>query len=94
MRQAMFPIAEVKQVPSIFSWGGPGSDPRERGNDSPHANFRAIADKDGRVMVAMTHNTDIGDSMEREGENPDYFAEYSPPGYALATNIVLYALTH
>ena len=45
-------------------------------------------------MVAMTHNTDIGDSMEREGENPDYFAEYSPPGYALATNIVLYALTH
>jgi len=94
MRQAMFPIAEVKQVPSIFSWGGPGSDPRERGSDSPHANFRAIADKDGRVMVAMTHNTDIGDSMEREGENPDYFAEYSPPGYALATNIVLYALTH
>jgi hypothetical protein len=94
IRQAHFPIAEVKQVPSIFSWGGPGSDPRERGSDSPHANFRAIADKDGRVMVAMTHNTDIGDAMEREGENPDYFAEYSPSGYALATNIVLYALTH
>jgi hypothetical protein len=94
IRQAHFPIAEVKQVPSIFAWGGPGSDPRERGSDSPHANFRAIADKDGRVMVAMTHNTDIGDAMEREGENPDYFAEYSPSGYALATNIVLYALTH
>jgi len=94
IRQVLFPIAEVKQVPSIFSWGGPGSDPRERGSDSPHANFRAIADAQGRVMVAMTHNTDIGDSMEREGDNPDYFAEYSPAGYALATNIVLYALTH
>ena len=94
IRQLLFPIAEVKQVPSIFSWGGPGSDPRERGSDSPHANFRAIADAQGRVMVAMTHNTDIGDSMEREGDNPDYFAEYSPAGYALATNIVLYALTH
>jgi hypothetical protein len=94
IRQVQFPIAEVKQVPSIFSWGGPGSDPRERGSDSPHANFRAIADAQGRVMVAMTHNTDIGDSMEREGDNPDYFAEYSPAGYALATNIVLYALTH
>ena len=94
IRQALFTIATVKQVPSIFSWGGPGSDPRERGSDSPHANFRAIADKQGRVMVAMTHNTDIGDAMEREGENPDYFAEYSPEGYALATNIVLYALTH
>ena len=94
IRRAMFTIAEVKQVPSIFSWGGPGSDPRERGADSPHANFRAIADGNGRVMVAMTHNTDIGDAMEREGDNPDYFAEYSPEGYALATNIVLYALTH
>ena len=94
IRKTQYTIAEVKQVPSIFSWGGPGSDPRERGSDSPHANFRAIADGHGRVMVAMTHNTDIGDSMEREGDNPDYFAEYSPEGYALATNIVLYALTH
>jgi hypothetical protein len=45
-------------------------------------------------MVAMTHNTDIGDSMEREGDDPAYFAEFSPEGYAMATNIVLYALTH
>jgi len=54
---------EVKQVPSILSWGGSGSDPRERGSDSPHAGFRAI-DGHGRIMVAMTHNTNIGDSME------------------------------
>jgi len=94
IRQTLFTIAEVKQVPSIFSWGGPGSDTRERGPDSPHADFRAIADAHGRVMVAMTHNTDIGDSMEREGEDPGYFAEFSPSGYALATDIVLYALTH
>ena len=94
IRQALFNIAEVKQVPSIFSWGGPGSDPRERGSDSPHADFRAIADAHGRILVAMTHNTDIGDSMEREGDDPQYFAEYSRAGYALATNIVLYDLTH
>jgi hypothetical protein len=94
IRHALFNITEVKQVPSIFAWGGPGSDPRERGSDSPHANFRAIADGHGRVMVAMTHNTDIGDSMEREGDDPAYFAAFSPDGYALATNIVLYALTH
>jgi len=94
IRRALFTITDVKQVPSIFSWGGPGSDPRERGSDSPHADFRAIADEHGRIMVAMTHNTDIGDSMEREGEDPGYFAAFSPEGYALATNIVLYALTH
>ena len=94
IRHTMFNINEIKQVPSIFSWGGPGSDPRERGDDSPHADFRAIADSSGRIMVAMTHNTDIGDSMEREGDDPAYFAAFSPEGYALATNIVLYALTH
>jgi hypothetical protein len=94
IRHTLFNINEVKQVPSIFAWGGPGSDPRERGSDSPHANFRAIADAHGRVIVAITHNTDIGDSMEREGDDPAYFAEFSPEGYALATNIVLYALTH
>ena len=94
LRNAQFAIADVKQITSIFTWGGPGSDTRERGTDSPHANFRAIADAQGRVMVAMTHNTDIGDSMEREGDDPDFFAEFSPAGYALATNIVLYALTH
>ena len=94
IRHAMFTVAKVKQIPSIFSWGGPGSDPRERGEDSPHANFRAIVDGHGRIMVVMTHNTDIGDSMEREGDDPRYFAAYSPDGYALATNIVLYALTH
>jgi hypothetical protein len=94
IRQVLFNIQDVKQVPSLFAWGGPGSDPRERGSDSPHASFRAIADGHGRIMVAMTHNTDIGDSMEREGDDPAYFAEFSPEGYALATNIVLYALTH
>jgi hypothetical protein len=94
IRQTLFSIAQVKQVPSIFSWGGPGSDTRERGSDSPHADFRAIADSHGRIMVAMTHNTDIGDSMEREGDDPQYFAEFSPSGYALATDIVLYSLTH
>jgi hypothetical protein len=94
IRQTLFTVSDVKQVPSIFSWRGPGSDPRERGSDSPHADFRAIADAHGRIMVAMTHNTDIGDSMERERDDPQYFAEFSPSGYALATNIVLYALTH
>ncbi len=94
IRHVLIDIAVLKQVPSIFSWGGPGSDPRERGSDSPHADFRAIADGHGRIMVAMTHNTDIGDSMEREGDDPAYFAAFSPDGYALATNIVLYALTH
>jgi len=93
IRRTLFTVDEVEQVTSINFWRR-GGDTRERGSDSPHANFRAIADAKGRILVVMTHNTDIGDSMERESEDPDFFAEFSPKGYALATNIVLYAMTH
>jgi hypothetical protein len=45
-------------------------------------------------MVLMTHNTDISDAWEREGEDPRYFYSFSPEGYAVAINAVLYGLTH
>ncbi len=53
-----------------------------------------IADDHGRIMVVMTHNTDIGDSWEREGEDRDFFERFSPPGYALGVNVLLYSMTH
>ena len=46
-------------------------------------------------MVLMTHNTDIADTWEREGEPPhEYFDLVSPRGYAIGVNVVLYAMTH
>ena len=66
----------------------------ERGADSAEVHVRAILDKEQRVMVLMTHNTDFGDSYEREGDNPDYFYEMSVPGYAFGINAILYAMTH
>jgi hypothetical protein len=43
----------------------------------------------------MTHNTDVSDAWEREGEEPrEYFDLFSPRGYAIGVNVVLYALTH
>ena len=94
IRSVLFSITEVEQVTSINFWRRSGGDTSERGADSPHANFRAIADAKGRIMVIMTHNTDIGDSMEREAEDPAFFQAFSPGGYALVTNMVLYDLTH
>jgi hypothetical protein len=38
--------------------------------------------------------TDISDTWEREGENREYFDRFSPDGYAVGVNIILYALTH
>ena len=45
-------------------------------------------------MVAMTFNTDMGDSWEREGEDLEFFRLFSPPGYALGADVLLYAMTH
>ena len=58
----------------------------------PH--LRGITDAQGRLMVLATHNTDISDAWEREGEDPEYFYTYSPNGYATAVNIMLYAMSH
>jgi hypothetical protein len=90
----MFNVDKVEQVSSIQFWGSNGGSTSERGYDSPHPNFRGITDSKGRLMVVMAHNTDIPDTWEREGESPEYFARFSPNGYALGINIVLYAMTH
>jgi hypothetical protein len=58
------------------------------------AHARGINDKHGRLIVLMTHNTDFGDSWEREGDSPEYFVAVGPRGYAFGINAVLYALTH
>jgi hypothetical protein len=90
----LYDVTEVPQVTSINFWRRSGGITSERGDDSPHANFRMIADEKNRIMVLMTHNTDIGDSWEREGEDYEFFIRFSPRGYALGVNAVLYALTH
>ena len=56
--------------------------------------YSGIQDSHGRLMVLMTHNTDVADTWEREGENQDYFDRFSPRGYAIGVNVVLYAMTH
>jgi hypothetical protein len=92
--RAQFEIKAVPQIPSINFWMGSGGGTSERYEDShvPHA--RGIADRHGRLMVLMTHNTDLGDSWEREADDPNYFYQFSVDGYAFGINVVLYALTH
>ena len=51
--------------------------------------LRGITNAKGELMVLATHNTDIQDAWEREGEDPEYFYTYSPNGYATAMNIML-----
>ena len=90
----LYDVKEIEQVSSIQFWTRNGGAVSERGSDSPSPNHRGIADKKGRLMVVMTHNTDIPDTWEREGESQEYFERFSPNGYAIGVNVVLYAYTH
>ena len=94
---AQFEVKVLPQIPSIQHWrqyGGPGAPTSERGEDSAVPWIRAITDAHGSIMVLSTHNTDITDAWEREGEDPRYFYQFSPDGYALGINVILYAMTH
>ena len=90
----LYHVKSVPQVAHIGFWRGTGGQTSERGPDSDRVNFKGIQDAHGRLMVIMTHNTDIADTWEREGANEDYFGLFSPAGYALGVNIVIYAMTH
>jgi len=90
----LYDVKDYLQVPSIQFWYSNSGSTSERGYDSAQVHYRGIEDKSGRLMVFMTHNTDVSDTWEREGENREYFDLFSPRGYAIGVNAVLYAMTH
>jgi hypothetical protein len=86
-------IEEVPQMPNIGFWRRSGGQTSERGLATATPTLSAIVDESGRAMVVMTHNTDIGDGMERESEDHEFFLRFSPHAYAMAINIAIYAMT-
>ncbi len=57
----------------------------------PH--WRGIYDRDGRLMVAINHNIDMGDAWEH-ADDPSYPTPMTATAYKFGVNYVLYALTH
>ena len=93
--QSQFIVEKVPQITNIGFWRSTrGRETSERGADSAVPHFRSVRDSHGRIMVVMTHDTDIADSWEREGEDPAFFYQFSPDGYAVGVNVLLHALTH
>jgi hypothetical protein len=94
----VFDIKEVPQVPAInqfWEWQMTGNTYEGQPTIDPSPHCRGIFDKNGRLMIVMMHNTDLGDGWEREGENEGYFREFSvKKAYPMGINIVVYAMTH
>lgn len=93
----VYDLSELPQVVDIKTWrdgydyeylhGDPG------GDEAPH--FLAYFDDHGRMVALACHNNDIGDGWEREGEDREYFRQFSEKwSYPLGINIVTYAMTH
>jgi uncharacterized protein DUF4159 len=95
MLSSLFEVKHIPQITNIQFWRRfGGTTTSERGEDSAVVHFRAIRDSHHRVMIIMTHNTDVADSWEREGEDPAFFYQFSPAGYALGIDVLLHAMTH
>ena len=92
--RSQFDVRTFPQIPSIQFWRTNGGTTSERYEESATPHAKAITNARGELMVLMTHNTDISDAWEREGEDPRFFYTFSPDGYAVGINVVLYAMTH
>ena len=85
----VYDLAEREQIPGIRAlmnnrtW--------EKGGRTPH--WRGILDDQGRVMVAINFNQDIGDAWEH-ADDARYPARLTTQAYRLGINYVVYALTH
>ncbi|MCY4398707.1 MAG: DUF4159 domain-containing protein [Gemmatimonadetes bacterium] len=83
-----YDIDEILQVPAYGRWGGRTS---ERDGFVPHV--RGIEDDDGRLMVLINWNTDLGDAWEW-AEQPDYPLHFSTFAFQMGVNMIIYGMSH
>jgi hypothetical protein len=86
---ALYDLDDRYQVPGAqFLYSGRTSE-----QDGYEARWRGIYDDKHRLMVAICHNMDLGDSWEWADE-PRYPEKYSALGIRIGVNYVVYAMTH
>jgi hypothetical protein len=99
----VYPMEECPQVPARLFYeqlGLPFDPPYVHRYPSGDINgvnqvhFMGLFDRQGRLAGVATHNSDIADGWEREGEDHEYFTRFSVQSYAMTINIITYALTH
>lgn len=97
------PIVEIEDSDAYFHtvydlddrYQIPGAEHLQAGHkaDGYQAHWRAIYDDKGRIMVAISFNSDVGDSWEW-ADTPEYPEKFSALGIRLGVNDVVYAMTH
>jgi hypothetical protein len=77
------------QIPGIrYAWTG---QTWERDGYEPH--WRGIYDDEGRLLVAINFNMDVGDAWEH-ADTPEYPERMTALAYRFGINYIIYAMTH
>lgn len=71
-----------------FLWGG-----RPYSPDMVTPKWRAIRDDKGRILVAICHNSDVGDAWEW-ADSPQYPERETSLAYRIGINFLLFDMTH
>tara|TARA_R110000772_G_scaffold190758_2_gene301560 strand:- start:3050 stop:3898 length:849 start_codon:yes stop_codon:yes gene_type:complete len=99
------PVVDIPQDDEVFhvlydldpSIQIPGIAPLSRGvtweQDGYEPVYRGIYDDNGRLMVAINHNMDLGDAWEH-ADTPGYPQPMTAMAYRFAVNYVIYSMTH
>ncbi len=85
----VYQVDEIVQVPSINNAVRGGSTSEQDGY-VPYC--FGIFDDEGRLMVVINWNTDLGDAWEH-AEDPRYPLDYSTYAYRMGANFIFYAMT-
>jgi hypothetical protein len=85
-----YEIEEILQVPNISNGirGGPTWE-----SDGYVPMVKGIHDDNGRLMVIINWNTDLGDAWEH-ADDPRYPLKYSTYSYQMGVNFIVYAMSH
>jgi len=85
-----YDINEIVQVPNVGQ-GRSGGPTWEKDGYTPR--FRGIMNQEGRLLVAIVWNSDLGDAWEW-AEDPYYPLRFSNFAYQLGVNLIVYAMSH
>ena len=85
----LYDLDERVQIPGLGSVMGGTT--YERDGNVPY--WRGIYDDQGRLMVMINFNMDLGDAWEH-ADTPFYAEQYTALAYRFAINYILYSMTH
>jgi hypothetical protein len=61
--------------------------------DGVNPEWRAVRDDQGRIVVAICHNMDLGDAWEW-ADQPEYPERFTSLAYRIGINYIAYGMTH